>query len=137
MTTDKKRLNPKKLPVKPKGRRWPNGPYLITEKGEIFSLITFRYIKPDKNNQVTLQTRSTIEGGLYLSSKKYYVHRLTAQMYVPCPDLSRYSEVIQTGPTSHYTNLRWVEHKEVKRPRKAKEATPTKESLNHACTQIT
>lgn len=97
MTTDKKRLTPIKLPVKPKriqlgkprSRKWPHGPYLITERGEIFSLITFRYIKPDKNNQVTLQTRQVIDGCRYITSKKYYVHRLTAQMYVPCPDLSR------------------------------------------------
>lgn len=96
-----------KLPKIPKGKKIDY--YIVTEYGKIFSLLNFRYLKPI-NGQVYLKTKEGV--------KREYVHRLTARLFVPNPNPNELTEVVKINDTGHYTGLRWVAHKAIKRAKR-------------------
>lgn len=54
------------------------GQYLISDRGEIFSLITHKYLKPEANKAGYMKVTLSVNGKLYYKT----VHRLVAQTYL-------------------------------------------------------
>ena len=82
-------------------------PYLITEDGQVYSLLKNKYLKPGTRNEYK-QVYLKCNNG---KSKWFGVHRLVGLLYVPNPDnLPEIDHEDNNRANNHHTNLKWVTH---------------------------
>jgi hypothetical protein len=82
--------------------------YLITEDGNIYSLISDKYLKPklskDGYYEISLQSDRKNQKRVYVR-----IHRLVAYQFVPNPNNYPVVDHLDAKKThNHYTNLEWV-----------------------------
>jgi hypothetical protein len=79
--------------------------YVITKDGKIFNKINNHLLKPYINNK---GYQRVVIGG-----KKYFVHRLVAELYVPNPENKmQVNHIDGNKQNNHYSNLEWVTNQE-------------------------
>lgn len=79
--------------------------YVITKNGEIFNKINNHLLKPYINNK---GYQRVVIGG-----KKYFVHRLVAELYVPNPENKiQVNHIDGNKQNNHYSNLEWATNQE-------------------------
>ena len=85
------------------------GSYAVTSCGKVWSYINEKFLKPCDNG----------DGYLYVylykygKFKKYYIHRLVAEAYIPNPSNLPDVDHIDNDKTHNYVNnLQWITHKD-------------------------
>lgn len=86
------------------GVKWPHGPYIVGERGEVYSIRSHKYLTACPGGrpghlQVWL-VRSDQTAGWHK------VHRLVASLYVPNGQ-NHPNVLFRQGKSLHYTNLVW------------------------------
>ena len=82
------------------------GLYAITEDGKVWSYLKNRYLKPQPvNDYPTVDLHKDNE------IKRYYVHRLVAEAFIPNPDnLLEVNHKDENRNNPHVNNLEWCLH---------------------------
>lgn len=82
-----------------------NANYSITSDGQVYSWITRKWLKLGATNQGYMRVMLSKEG----INKRYLVHRLVAESYIPNPDSKPCVNHIDNDPTNNnFENLEWV-----------------------------
>ena len=85
-----------------------DGLYLISDDGKVFSVRSNRLIKPQLNNNGYWRVELNING----EAKKYSVHRLVAETFIPNPnDYPVINHKDENPSNNHVSNLEWCTHK--------------------------
>lgn len=96
--------------ILPAGRRLSWAPYIVNEKGDVYSCLSWRYLKQQDNGigyKMVWLTPNEEDG----KSRWYFIHRLVAQLYVPNPNsLPEVNHKDRIKTHNFYTNLEWSTH---------------------------
>ena len=85
------------------------GLYGITSCGKVWSYKIKKFLTPGVNNDGYLYVNLYKDG----KGKKYSVHRLVAEAYIPNPDNLPQVDHIDNDKTHNYVNnLQWITHKD-------------------------
>ena len=83
--------------------------YQITDEGQVFSLITKKYLKPTPDKDGYLQVK------LYINGKQFTrkIHRLVAEAFLDNPENKKEVNHIDCHrDNNNASNLEWVSHRE-------------------------
>ena len=84
------------------------GLYAVTSCGKVWSYINEKFLVPDISNSGYLRVSLYKEGKF----KKYYIHRLVAEAYIPNPDnLTQVNHRDENKTNNCLQNLEWCDAK--------------------------
>lgn len=85
-----------------------DGLYLVSDDGKVFSVRSNRLLKPQLSNVGYWRVELNIDG----EAKKYAIHRLVAEAFIPNPNNYPIINHKDEDPTNnHVSNLEWCTHK--------------------------
>ena len=85
-----------------------DGLYLISEEGKVFSARSNRIIKNQRLSNGYWRVELNFSG----TSKRYFIHRLVAETFLPNPDnLPEVNHKDENPSNNHVSNLEWCTHK--------------------------
>ena len=88
--------------------KYYEGLYAITEKGEVWSYRSNKFLKPEKTKTGYMRIELNING----KSSRYFIHRLVAETYIENPNnLSCVNHKDENKENNHKDNLEWCDYK--------------------------
>ena len=85
------------------------GLYAITSCGKVWSYKYKKFLKPEDNGHGYLRVKLCKDG----KEKKYMIHRLVAEAYIPNPDNLPQVDHIDENRTHNYiNNLQWITNRD-------------------------
>jgi len=115
----------------PPGRKLDWAPYTVTEDGRVFSHITWKFLKQNRNSAKYLQVW-LIPNESGKKGKWWRVHRLVAALFVPNPyNLPEVGHKDNIKDHNHYTNLCWTTHQDNMKNGRRADAKPMPKGEAH------